>query len=315
MLLFESIKRNRHAGRHGFQFLLFALLVFSTGIAHGAQAPTVNEKYAGLASGILSSARLEPLDEGVLLVGDGIRITRAELMKSIDQEEPKLRGQLEKNLFFVMEQEAARRVLISEAEKAGISNGGGDENQTIQQLFERKAADVSVSEDELETFYRENREMIGTATFEQVKDSIRQYLLQARRNQAINAYIAGLSDAVHLRVDNGWVETQSRLALDNPVDKARRSGRPTMVEFGAAGCAPCDMMQPIVDNLRKNYSDKLNVVFVPVREEQVLSARYGIRSIPVQAFFDSAGKEVFRHVGFFPEAEVLKQLAGMGVSK
>ena len=36
MLMFESIKRNRHAGRHGFQFLLFALLMFSTGIAHGA---------------------------------------------------------------------------------------------------------------------------------------------------------------------------------------------------------------------------------------------------------------------------------------
>ncbi|MDD2317556.1 MAG: thioredoxin family protein [Desulfobacterales bacterium] len=315
MLLFESIKRNRHAGRHGFQFLLFALLVFSTGIAHGAQAPTVNEKYAGLASGILSSARLEPLDEGVLLVGDGVRITRAELMKSIDQEEPKLRGQLKKNLFFVMEQEAARRVLIHEAGKAGISNSGGDENQTIQKLFERKAADASVSEDELETFYRENREMIGTATFEHVKDSIRQYLLQARRNQAINAYIAGLSDTVHLRVDKGWVEIQSRLALDNPVDQARRSGRPTMVEFGAAGCAPCDMMQPIVDNLRKNYSDKLNVVFVPVREEQVLSARYGIRSIPVQAFFDSKGGEIFRHVGFFPESEILKQLARMGVSK
>ncbi len=313
--MFESIKRNRHAGRHGFQFLLFALLMFSTGIAHGAQAPTVNEKYAGLASGILSSARLEPLDEGVLLVGDGVRITREELMKSIDQEEPKLRSQLEKNLFFVMEQEAARRVLLAEAEKAGISNSGGDENQTIQKLFELKSADASVSEDELETFYRENREMIGAATFEQVKDSIRQYLLQSRKHEAINSYISGLSDTFHLRVHKDWVETQSRLALDNPVDQARRSGRPTLVEFGAAGCGPCDMMQPILDKLRKNYSNQLNVVFVPVREEQVLSARYGIRSIPVQAFFDAVGKEVFRHVGFFPESEILKQLSRMGVSK
>lgn len=315
MFLRKIFKRHCHACNPGFCVFLFAILVLSTGIAYGTQTPTVSEKYSGLASGMLGSARLEPLDEDVLLVGDGVRITRAELMKSVDQEEPKLRSQLEKNLFFVMEQEATRRVLVAEAEKAGISNSGGDENQAIQKLFERKSAMVSVSEDELQTFYRENREMIGNVPFDQVKDNIRQYLLQSRRHEAVNSYIAGLSNTFHLRVDQLWVETQSRLELDNPVDKARRSGRPTLVEFGAAGCGPCDMMQPIVDNLRKNYSDRLNVVFVPVREEQVLAARYGIRSIPVQAFFDATGGEVFRHVGFFPEAEILKQLSRMGVSK
>jgi len=87
------------------------------------------------------------------------------------------------------------------------------------------------------------------------------------------------------------------------------------VEFGATGCVPCDMMQPILDNLRKDYPQKLNVVFVHVREEQVLAARYGIRSIPVQVFFDAQGQEVFRHVGFFAQAEVDKQLAAMGVRK
>jgi len=49
--------------------------------------------------------------------------------------------------------------------------------------------------------------------------------------------------------------------------------------------------------------------------EYKLTARYGIRSIPVQAFFDQAGKEVFRHEGFFPEPEVLGQLDKMGVSR
>jgi thioredoxin 1 len=92
------------------------------------------------------------------------------------------------------------------------------------------------------------------------------------------------------------------------------SGKPTMVEFGATGCVPCDMMQPILDNLRKDYPDQLNVVFVHVGEEQVLAARFGIRSIPVQVFFDAQGKEVFRHVGFFAQTEVTKQLSQMGVT-
>ena len=97
------------------------------------------------------------------------------------------------------------------------------------------------------------------------------------------------------------------------MDRARMSGKPTMAEFGASGCVPCDMMQPILDNLRKKFPDRLNVVFVHVREDPIMGARFGIRSIPVQVFFDNKGKEVFRHAGFYPEKEVLKQLGKMGV--
>jgi thiol-disulfide isomerase/thioredoxin len=155
--------------------------------------------------------------------------------------------------------------------------------------------------------------MVGGAPFEQVKEGIRQYLLQDKQEHAIAAYIDSLTETLHVRVNQKWAEAQSQTVLNNPVDQARRSGKPTLVEFGATGCVPCDMMQPILDKLRQDYPDKLNVVFVHVREEQVLAARYGIRSIPVQAFFDSDGKEVFRHIGFFPEEEVRKQLSQLGL--
>jgi len=97
------------------------------------------------------------------------------------------------------------------------------------------------------------------------------------------------------------------------VDKARASGKPSMVDFGASGCRPCEMMVPILADLKKKFEGKLNVEFVHVREEQVLAARYAIQAIPVQVFFDKDGKEVFRHVGFFPQAEIEKKLAELGV--
>ena len=88
-----------------------------------------------------------------------------------------------------------------------------------------------------------------------------------------------------------------------------------MIEFGAAGCVPCDMMQPILDQAsKKNFPKKLNVVFCArAARTSFWAPRFGIRSIPVQAFFDKNGEEVFRHVGFYAEEEVLKQLAKMGV--
>jgi thioredoxin 1 len=123
-----------------------------------------------------------------------------------------------------------------------------------------------------------------------------------------------LEKRLAMQVNEEWVKAQYALTRDNPVDRARTSGKPTLIEFGATGCVPCDMMQPILDKLCKTYTDRLNVVFVHVGQEKVLAARFGIRTIPVQVFYDRNGREVFRHEGFFPEAEVNKILAKMGVN-
>jgi len=58
---------------------------------------------------------------------------------------------------------------------------------------------------------------------------------------------------------------------------------------------------------------KANVLFVDVRKEKVLGSRFGVRTIPLQVFFDRNGKEVFRHVGVFPEARIRARLAELGV--
>lgn len=292
---------------------LFIMFFISTGFAHGSSKMTVESRYPGVALGILRSAKLEPMADDTLLEADGLRISRSDIMDAVKDQDPKLRRQLEKNLVFVLEQEAVRRILLSAAQKAGIAVSGGNEKKAIQSLFEHQTRALSVSEDEARAFYEANQEMMGGAPFEQVADSIRQYLLQDKKQQAVAAYIASLHDTARLRVNESWVKSQIRLAMDNPVDKARSSGKPTIVEFGATGCVPCDRMQPILDNLRKKFPGKLNVVFVHVREEQILAARYGIQSIPVQVFFDAGGKEVFRHVGFYAEKEVLKQLKKTGL--
>lgn len=288
-------------------------LFLGTATVASAAAGTLEAAYPGVAQGFLRSALLELMDEDILLESDGVRIGRDELVQSIQGQDPKLQRQLESNLLFALEQLATRRFLVREAHRTAAAVPGGEDAQAIKALFAQRTQAVSVTDAEVRAFYQANTEMMDGAAFEQVQDGIRQYLLQDKKEKAVAAYLDDLSQAAGLRVNAAWVDAQSRLAVENPVDQARRSGRPSMVEFGAAGCVPCDMMQPILDNLRRNYPDKLNVVFVHVGEERVLASRYGIRSIPVQVFFDAGGQEVFRHVGFFPEAEVSRQLAQMGV--
>jgi thiol-disulfide isomerase/thioredoxin/ribosomal protein L12E/L44/L45/RPP1/RPP2 len=294
--------------------LVSALMVpFSMAGAETSKNTTVEQAYPGLACGILKEAKMVSMKKGTLLVSEKVEIEESELRETVEKADPQIREELRKNLFFILEQETTKEVLLKEARSSGAVAVGLSDAEAIRAYLNQKFRDVEVSDEEAERFYEANKAMVGDLPFEQVKDAIRQVLVQQKRQDAFASYLQGLGGKTDIQINKEWVKTQYALAKDNPVDKARMSGKPTMVEFGATGCVPCDMMQPILDKLRKNYSDRLNVVFVHVRENQILGARYGIRSIPVQVFYERNGQEVFRHAGFYPQEEVLKQLAELGV--
>jgi thioredoxin 1 len=90
-------------------------------------------------------------------------------------------------------------------------------------------------------------------------------------------------------------------------------GMVTMVDLGAASCIPCKMMAPILNKLEKRYQGKAAVVFIDLRYNREAIQQFGVRAIPTQIFFDKAGKEVYRHVGFMSEDAIVAQLQSMGV--
>ena len=89
---------------------------------------------------------------------------------------------------------------------------------------------------------------------------------------------------------------------------------PRMLELGSVGCKPCEMMAPIIEELKNDYAGKLSVEFYDVRKDPAPGREHGIRVIPTQIFIDGNGKEIFRHEGFFPKEEILPILARMGVN-
>ena len=90
-------------------------------------------------------------------------------------------------------------------------------------------------------------------------------------------------------------------------------GMVTMVDLGAASCIPCKMMAPILDKLEKRYKGKAAIIFIDLRYQRDAAQHFGIRAIPTQVFFDKSGREVFRHIGFMNEADIVRQLSSLGV--
>lgn len=278
-------------------------------------AGTVEAIHPGLASGVLTFAVLAKLPQGTLLESGTVRITQDDLDAELTKTPAEARPQLTSNAFFFLEQVGAQKVILDLARreaadtKAAASQPDGE---LIRAHFEKIARTVSVTDAEVQDFYEGNKDLCGGATLEQIRSQLRQYVQQQKEKTASDAYIRTLGQRVPIRVSADWTARQVVLARDNPVDRVRLSGKPSMIDFGASGCRPCEMMAPILKTLERKYEGKANILFVHVREQQVLAARYGIESIPVQVFFDKDGREAFRHVGFYPQDQIEKHLAEMG---
>ena len=89
----------------------------------------------------------------------------------------------------------------------------------------------------------------------------------------------------------------------------------TFIELGSVRCIPCQKMQPVMKAVEEKYGDQVKVVFHDVwtPEGKPFGTKYGIEAIPTQVFLDENGKEFSRHVGYFPEEELVKVLKEKGV--
>ena len=97
--------------------------------------------------------------------------------------------------------------------------------------------------------------------------------------------------------------------------QTNKEGKVTFVELGSVNCIPCKMMKSVMEAIEKEYGDQVQVVFHDVwtEEGKEYGIKYQIRGIPTQVFLDKDGKEYYRHMGFFPEDEVVKILKKGGV--
>jgi thiol-disulfide isomerase/thioredoxin len=285
--------------------------------APGDKAALVSDTHPGLASGSLTYARLSDLPKGTLLKAGDLVITEKDVADEIAKAPQDVQAQLKKNGFFVLEQIAGPKLIVQIA-KAEAARTGKELPSTVDRMvvdyhMGGLVEKVEATDAEVADFYQKNKDTVGDATLDQVKAGIRNYLVREKQQAVIAKYTETLGRRTPVEVSAAWVKQRAALAKDNLVDKARASGRPSLVDFGASGCQPCELMAPILEMLKKKHAGKANILFVHVREEQILAARYGVQSIPVQVFFDKDGKEMFRHVGFFPQEELEKKLAEIGV--
>ena len=82
-----------------------------------------------------------------------------------------------------------------------------------------------------------------------------------------------------------------------------KSDKPVLVDFWAEWCGPCKMIAPILDEVSKDYGEKVQIAKINVDENQGVPAKFGIRGIPTLILFKN-GAVAAQKVGALSKSQL-----------
>ncbi len=252
----------------------------------------------------------------VLAIVAGEEITKKELESEYKKLSPQYKDMFKNDKDLYLEQLIIKQLLVQKATEKGYIPAGNTnqskEDTGIQKLISELGNDVDIAESELEQFYQENKGQMQGAAYEQVKNDIRNYLIQQKQGEQTQQYIEEIRQEADVILNEEWLAEQLAAKPKNPLTDALKNGIPTVLDLGSDSCVPCQMMMPIFDELETELAGKANVILLQIADYRDLANKYQVRVIPTQIFFDQNGEQYLRHEGFLSKEDILKKLKETG---
>ena len=80
-----------------------------------------------------------------------------------------------------------------------------------------------------------------------------------------------------------------------------------LIDFFATWCGPCQMLGPVLKEVKDQLGDSVSIIKIDVDKNQELAAMQQVRGVPTMMLFQN-GKQLWRQSGLLSKEEIIKNI-------
>lgn len=95
--------------------------------------------------------------------------------------------------------------------------------------------------------------------------------------------------------------------MNSSFDQLIHSDKPVLIDFYATWCGPCQMLGPILKEVKGRLGERVSIIKVDVDKNQELAAMQQVRSVPTMLLYQN-GKLLWRQSGVVSKEDIIKTI-------
>ncbi|HON55937.1 MAG TPA: redoxin domain-containing protein [bacterium] len=220
--------------------------------------------------------------ENILAIVGSEIITIDEFQEILSSLPPQYKSHFQNNPQILLEELISQTVLYNEALRQNF-----DKRQEIKKIIDKTIKNILI-----QAFIEDQLKNTETKDYQ---NALNKLAVSLKSKENIKIFSDNLSK-LEAKIE--------RIKLPEFI----KTTKPVMIALGAESCMPCRMMQPILKELKEEYKNIVDIIYIDLDKESEKSAYFPIQVIPMQFFFDRQGNEIFRHEGYYSKEEIIATL-------
>jgi thioredoxin 1 len=95
--------------------------------------------------------------------------------------------------------------------------------------------------------------------------------------------------------------------MTNSFQNIINADKPVLVDFFATWCGPCQMLGPVLKEVKDSLGDRVSIIKIDVDKNQEIASVYQVRGVPTMMLFQN-GKQLWRQSGVLSKEEIIKTI-------
>jgi thioredoxin 1 len=88
-------------------------------------------------------------------------------------------------------------------------------------------------------------------------------------------------------------------------DQIINSEKPVLIDFYATWCGPCQMLGPILMQVKDSLGERISIIKIDVDKNQAIAAQHQVRGVPTMMLYQN-GVQLWRQSGVLSKEELIK---------